>query len=140
MTSKRRLLLIAVILLMFSVTAISPFVVVEVRNWMKLREYPEYVAWKKNGGAFRLAYLEPLGLDGKRDRLVAGLSYEQVNNKFPGLTDGTQYPPNSYKGEYLKHLRDRSPDARLLWLRPEDDFDYCVQIEQGEATLVLVKG
>ncbi len=113
----------------------------EARDWLKFRVYyGSYVAWKKNGGPIRSHFYEPLMLDRHRDSMVSGLSYEQILAKFPFLVDGDRYPPASYKGEYLREVRKESPEARVLWFRQEDEFDWCVYLDGSRKEIRLIKG
>ncbi|MFO1490141.1 MAG: hypothetical protein U1F77_13325 [Kiritimatiellia bacterium] len=139
---KKILISIALVLLMVLAWPLLAFSAWNVYDWMKFkRHYGDYMSWKRNGGPFQAAYLEPLNLDRHRDGMVSDLSGEEILKKFPFLTEGgTFLAPNSYKAQYLRHARTDAPGLKVLWFRPEDGWDWCIEIQDGKATVNVIKG
>ena len=114
-----------------------------VHDWVKFqRHYGDYMSWKRHGGPFKAAYVEPLTLDRHRDSMVAGLSSEEaLRKKFPFLTGGDTYEGrDSYKAEYLRNARAHAPGLQVLWFNPGDGWDWCIELCDGEATVNVIKG
>lgn len=114
---------------------------VELKDWLKYHLiYSNYLAWKKNGGVMKDEYYEALTLDKNKDQIIAGLSLSEIRVKFPSMTEGEAYSPDSYKGQYLIGIKRRKPNVKLFWFKKEDGSDWCIEVENGTKTLKLVKG
>ena len=114
---------------------------IDFRDWVTFHwEYSDYLLWKKNGGAMKDSYYEPLGLDRYRNKIVEGLSYEEIIKKLPFLIDGDTYQQDSYKGSYLRDLKLENPKIKLLWFRKEDGQDWSIEVQEGKNEINLIKG
>ena len=95
--------------------------------------FPEYCKWRMQGGNFKEEYYIPLGEDRTRDKIVEGLSYEQILKKIPNLVPAETFSPNSYKGHESGNKHE------YLFFSSKDGFDWCVVVGSPNE-IRLIKG
>jgi len=114
-------------------------------EWTRLKLrfwHSDYLAWKERGGPFKEEFGGVMCLDPDRDNMVAGLDVPAIRAKFPFLVDGDGFAPSSYRGEFLAGLRKSDPAARVFWFDDGATWGpgWCVMIENGRESVVIVKG
>src|SRR5262245_51126076 len=76
------------------------------RLWVEFHtEHRDYLQWREAGGPLDSKFYTLLNLDRDRDKLVEGLSYDQIKAKLPFLSEDSRFSPDGYKGRYLKILK-----------------------------------
>jgi hypothetical protein len=108
-------------------------------TWFHI-SHRDYLKWRSEGGAFLEEFNLPLVVDRDRDKLVKGLSYEQIRRKVPNLYDGVQYPKESYKDHAFQGWRETHPETRMLWFHQDDGFDLVIIINRVGSHVELIKG
>jgi hypothetical protein len=142
MKNKNAFISIAVTSIIFLSLFIAAVISDDFRLFIKLHTvYSEYNRWKHHGGEYDVAYNEGIMQDRGRDAMVSGLPIKEILSKFPFLTDGSHFDPNSYNGEVLARMNERDKGVTLYWFNADGNGGFAVKVINGIGkSIELYKG
>ena len=97
---------------------------------------PGYASFISHGGQYKPDYYLLIIQDPSRDEIIFGKDFETLMRQYPCLTPPEAFPPGSYKSS------NAPKGKRVLWLTPDDGFDFCIIVESDPRhnRFVLIKG
>jgi hypothetical protein len=90
-----------------------------------------YLAWKHRLRGYAPAYGNLLVRDTEFTRALIGEKFNDVVARYQiPVIDGTTFPTNSYRGEYLERVKHFEPDVRHYWLDDRaNNFGVCIRVK-----------
>jgi len=97
---------------------------------------PEYLLWVISGKTCTPEIFEKHVLvDVRRNSMISGVAEKDIRIRFPFLTDGAKFPPDSNRGTILAGLRNsdyKGKNVNLLWYPADGDWGFAAIIVDGK--------